>query len=108
MEKYIEAVERHLSDLEFTSPGLCPGCTECMSAFGYESEESFEEDISSGKIFDEGSFSWHSCQSCGSSVGGERFAAHGVNENGEIIHFDVCQDCLFYLANGDLPETWEE
>jgi hypothetical protein len=63
---------------------------------------------------DEGSFSWSSCDACGSSLGGTRHAAHGLispkkfHKRTEVIHLDVCTDCLFYTANGDLPEGGEE
>lgn len=62
------------------------------------------------EIGDEGSFSWSSCDACGSSLGGNRHAAHGLispkkyARRTEVIHLDVCTDCLFYTANGDLPE----
>jgi hypothetical protein len=56
---------------------------------------------------DEGGFSWQSCECCGSSLGGTRYAAHGRDSDGNILHFDVCSDCLEYIANGDEPEAWE-
>jgi hypothetical protein len=62
------------------------------------------------EVGDEGSFSWSSCDACGSSLGGTRHAAHGLispkkyAKRTEVIHLDVCTDCLFYTANGDLPE----
>lgn len=58
---------------------------------------------------DEGSFSWSDCDTCGSHLGGDRHAAHGLvspkkyARRTELIHLDVCTDCLFFIANGDLP-----
>lgn len=61
------------------------------------------EKVSREVYIDEGGFSWHNCDCCGNPLGGDRFAAHGIDENEELLHYDVCCDCLFYLANGDLP-----
>jgi len=67
--------------------------------------EEFEEQWSSGRVFSEGSFSWAGCGICGSRLGGTVEPWHGVDSNGEIMHFDdACVDCVCYLANGDLPE----
>jgi hypothetical protein len=65
-----------------------------------------------GQIADEGHFSWHSCDSCGSALGGDRHTAHafqtGQNPADDTIHhIAICADCLFYHANGDIPEDWE-
>ena len=85
------------------SPGLCGGCPDCQSAYGLEEEE-LTRAYENGEICDEGGFSWHDCELCGSPLGGDRYAAHGHDSNGEIMHYDICTDCLFYIANGDLPE----
>jgi len=63
--------------LSYISTGKCPDCTECP-----ESEE------------DEGFFSWGPCDGCGSDLGGTRYAAHGRDSEGNIVHLDVCEDCL--------------
>lgn len=58
---------------------------------------------------DEGGFSWRDCDTCGSSLGGNRYAAHGLvspkryARRTELLHLDVCTDCLVFIANGDLP-----
>jgi hypothetical protein len=62
---------------------------------------------------DEGSFSWSDCDGCGSSLGGNRYAAHGLvapkryHKRTMLIHLDVCVDCLCFIANGDLPDSPE-
>ena len=63
--------------------------------------------IETGELADEPHFSWSPCESCGSSLGGNRYAAHSTDADGNISHWDICEDCLFYFANGDLPENWE-
>ena len=105
MSKYTKSVEDGLAGLEFVSSGICPSCETCMSDFGYTDPELFETDWSSGKIFDEGHFSWHSCECCGSTLGGTRYVGHGVDSNGDINHFEICEDCVVYLAYGDEPEN---
>ena len=42
----------------------------------------------------------------GSRLGGDRHAAHGLDQNGDLVHMDVCIDCLLFLANGDEPSDW--
>jgi len=84
-------------------PGICGACESCQSAYGL-GEDELTEGVEDGTIPDEGGFSWQSCEVCGSSLGGDRYAAHGIAANGDILHYDICCDCLEYLANGDIPE----
>jgi hypothetical protein len=82
--------------------------------FGTEAEcaihaqKCFQAAWESGKICDEGSFSWSSCGICNSRLGGDRFDWHGLDDlTGTLYHFDdACVDCVLYLANGDEPESW--
>ena len=57
----------------------------------------------------EASFSWVQCDSCGSSLGGDRLPATGgwTAKDGtiETIDLDICVDCAMFHANGDTPET---
>lgn len=70
--------------------------------------EAFKEAVSCEEIYDEGSFSWSGCGICGSHLGGTLYSWHGVDSNGDIMHFDdACTDCVMYLANGDEPDEWE-
>ncbi len=53
-------------------------------------------------------FSWGQCDSCGSTLGGDRSEAHGSwRDNGEYVSIEmsICVDCMMFHANGDLPET---
>ena len=92
------------------NPGLTHKCETCYESWRYvfctmgETPPSLiEQAISDGTISDEGGLSWRPCETCGSTLGGNRFAAHGLTDKGDIIHYDICVDCLMYLANGDLP-----
>jgi hypothetical protein len=79
------------------------------------SDEQFEKYcsaiIATQDVIDEGSFSHCSCDSCGSGLGGTRYTAHGWTDKArelgfpvsELCHLDICEDCLQYHANGELP-----
>jgi len=103
MSKFTERVDRYLEGLEHVSTGDCPGCVDC----GLEDVTDANDCIDRIEIASEGSFSWSPCECCDSSLGGDRHPAHAVNPEGDILHLDVCQDCLMYLANGEEPEEGE-
>ena len=90
--------------LRTISPGICSQCEQCQSDYGLDEEEL---DSYCRTVGDEGGFSWQDCEGCRSTLGGDRFAAHGIGDNGDICHLDVCYDCLQYLANGRLYHNHE-
>ncbi len=100
------AVEAGLAGLTAVSPGICPGCETCRDELGYDSLAELEIAWENGEAPNEPHFSWRPCECCGSHLGGDREPAHGIDENGDIVHFSVCVDCVLYLANGDEPEDW--
>ena len=104
-EQYIETVEKSLSEYQYLSTGLCPGCAECAETYGQGLDaEEFEEAISTGQVFEEPWFSWNSCEICDTRLGGDRVSGHCVDADGEICHIDgICIDCACYIANGDVP-----
>lgn len=64
-------------------------------------------DVESARsMAEEGGFSHSSCDSCGSSLAGDRYPAH-YWAGGELRHDTVCVDCLMFHANGDVPDRWE-
>ena len=97
--EFVEQVEHFCEGLHIAS-GACPGCSDC----GLEDEADVEEI----QAQEEGGFSWSACDSCGSTLGGNRYPSHGTyrGEEGElrIIHLDVCVDCVMYHEYGTLPE----
>lgn len=94
--EFTERVAHNLEGVEFFSVGACPGCEECGLA------DVDDMDNPAYELAGESYFSWQDCDSCGSSLGGDRHPAHGFID-GELRHFQVCTDCLMYHANGDLP-----
>jgi hypothetical protein len=80
--------------LNFVSSGLCHDCEDCKNSFGYDSMDKFNVDVENGVIFDEGSFSWNTCDECNTNLGGSSFYAHGIDKNEDLNHFKICQDCL--------------
>lgn len=103
---YMRSFERMTRGLAHISVGLWGLCRECAAAFGMDQEE-FASKVESGEAFDEGGFSWQHCDTCGSGLGGMRYAAHAFDHKKSPVHLDVCGDCLNYIANGDEPESWE-
>lgn len=93
---YQKAVERNLSGLEFVSTGACPGCDECGLP-----KDAGEHEL---EIAGEPHFSWHACEACGSTLGGNRYPAHGRDKDGALIHFRICEDCLYFLNYGRLDD----
>jgi hypothetical protein len=98
---YVEAVERHLEGLEAVSPGPSPGCEDCLPC---EDPEEPGEDW--WDLANEASFSHAPCDACGTGMAGSRYPGHGLL-NDEVVHLSLCTDCVMFIANGVLPETWE-
>ena len=91
MSTYTDAVETNLTGLKAVSFGPC---------YGQDCCEDYDEHIGN-----EASFSWSSCGICGTSLGGNRYVWHWIDEDNELMHEDNgCTDCLVYISNGDEPE----
>jgi len=50
------------------------------------------------EVGDEGEFSWQPCELCHSTLGGQRYAAHALDSNDELIHLEICVDCVQNLG----------
>jgi hypothetical protein len=96
---YTERVSTRLHDIEPVWVGARCGCTDCGLADMTSPEDDEKRFASAGDL----GFSWYRCDACNRPHAGERFAAHGTLD-GEPVHLRVCTDCLFYIANGDIPE----
>lgn len=103
---YLAQFETHAGELQALSVGTYPDSNCDKGACEFHSEEAG----------DEGSFSWSNCDTCWSRLGGNRYAAHALIPldkpkdpsrplmGAEVLHLEVCTDCLIFIANGDLPE----
>ena len=93
-KKFIESVEYYCEGII-----VAVGCrgSECEYADGDENHQC------------ETHFSWSSCDSCGSTFGGDRVPATWYDpDTDEIYEMEICIDCAMFHANGELPETWEQ
>lgn len=64
---------------------------------------------------DRDEFSWRQCDTCGSTFGGARtrcvLTNPGTNKRGRrrrAIEVSSCDDCVFFAANGDVPDDWRQ
>jgi len=135
-KNFLENIEAALKGVHFFSVGARPGCNQCglddlteecpvCMGFGTMENEAvcwkclgdcyLERGPTNDEIdcAGESHFSWSPCDSCGSSLGGDRHPAHGViadtieearQKDRAIEHFNICTDCLMFHANGDLPD----
>jgi len=59
---------------------------------------------------DELGFSWDDCDLCG-GLAGDRHAVTALPdnpaENHDYVALSVCGDCLYFIANGDVPDFLE-
>ena len=105
-EQYQKRVKKELSTLECLNNGtvLCPDCGTWVEG---------ENCPDCGMDFDlmnEPSFSWSSCDCCGSSLGGDKYKAMGLIKNrsprrkNNWIEYSICVDCMYYIEYGQLDD----
>lgn len=83
------------------------------SGFNIEAELALLHDAIENRDEDhhcEASFSQEPCDSCGTTLHGDREEAWGITHsaNQEYIKLAICVDCVMFHANGDEPDDWEE
>jgi hypothetical protein len=50
-------------------------------------------------------FSWRPCECCGTHFGGNRESAAGYSPvTKKVYHYDICVDCVYYMAYGRLDD----
>lgn len=99
--EFVRAFERGIDGLLcFSAGSALPECEDC----GLGDISDANENLDAYDCASEPSFGWHPCEVCGSTLGGDRFPAHGFLDSGEIIHLSVCVDCVVYHANGEVPD----
>ena len=111
---FCNAADKACSETKYgISPGIAPCCSQCQSEYDKTSGE-LAHDLEHGNLADEPSFSHHSCECCGNGLGGNRYVAHALvqvksNDNPRKLqwlteHYEICEDCVLYIANGDVPD----
>lgn len=106
MSKFTDAIEHNWPGHTIAC-GAAACCDICLSAFGLDEERDLDKAQEQMYEQDEGHFSWEECDSCGSRLGGNRHYAHALPyDTDEIVHIEICTDCLMFHANGDEPEDW--
>jgi hypothetical protein len=75
---------------------------ENLSTGGNDSCDTCGVDSEGGGYFIAGDlpFSWSDCDSCGSTVAGQRYPAHGHifwMDSAQLCHFDICEDCAMAI-----------
>lgn len=103
---YLQEYQRCTDGIKHISTGIYSKCQGCQRQWGMGAAE-LEAACQADEVTDEGGFSGRRCEGCGSGLGGNRYAAHGFTDDNTVVHLDVCEDCLIYIANGDEPKNWE-
>lgn len=100
--EYEAAYEHGVDGLSAISSGACSSCRGCCDNYDYNDEtEEFQITLDPW-------FSKSACEVCGSRLGGNRSPLHGVDGYQDIIHLDVCDDCVYYTAYGRLDDLTME
>ncbi len=78
----------------FSSNSWIQECSECPHDATYDD----------GVCYDvEPYFSWHTCEICGSTLGGNRTDSHAYYVD-TLVHLRVCDDCVYYAEYGRLDD----
>jgi hypothetical protein len=114
MSDFQQSFEQHTKDFSFLYPGKAAVCGECLASNGVENTGEIDAMQQQLYELEEPHFSWSPCQACGSTLGGDRYVAHGditeksaqfhAGNTSELIHLHVCVDCIQYIANDELPQ----
>jgi hypothetical protein len=94
-----ERYEKHIADfiaaegLSFLSTGTEDRLDPAIHSEDYQGRESCDP-----------WFSWHPCECCGSPLGGSREYLYARNEANEIVQFEICVDCVYYVNYGRLDD----
>jgi len=106
MSEYSERVAHNLRGIDYVSTGANSRCLQCLDTAGLSANEA-ESRLERDGMFSEPGFSWSPCESCNSSLGGDREPAHGfalIQGKETLVHMDICIDCVFFLEYGHEPE----
>lgn len=97
-KQYMEEFDSR-ENIHFVSGGhaICP---ECKVDWGDDGDCSNPDCDANREAMDERWFSWRSCECCHSGLGGNRYKLSARSkEDGDILMYDVCEDCYVYWAS---------
>ena len=100
--------QTELSPFEQAVDHYCAGYTVAPGCRGIECEHADGDENHQCETY----FSRHQCDSCGSTLGGDRETATMIPldykaGDDTMIECEICVDCLVFWANGELPEVWQ-
>ena len=104
--KFLTAINHNWPDY-IINPGTWHACATCIP-----DQDISEDDIEGLQALDEGSFSCQECDSCNSTLGGDRFHAHAIHHEAfgpnakqpyNVHHIDICVDCLMVPRQRPAP-----
>lgn len=103
-QKYEERVEATFEQDELinmtTGHITCPDC-----GFVFFREDGEECGCGNTKeILDEPYFSWQLCELCGDQYGGNRYHATAYTHSGDILEYEICEDCAYYIEYNKLDD----
>jgi hypothetical protein len=76
---------------ENTGVANCAECEECEADY----------DESHGDPY----FSWHPCECCGGTLGGNRIDVLANCGDSEVREYAICEDCYYFAEYGRLDDT---
>lgn len=107
---FIDRRNRYAKQYSQINGGFSYACPTCLSLFGLKTEAEGRRAWENGtsQMREDTFFSNHRCETC-DGLPGDRYIAHGYSKSlKDWVHLEVCQDCVLYDANGDLPEEEED
>jgi len=107
MSKFTETINQHCEGIANINPGASAICPDCLCIYGVEDTDDIDDMQEQLYCLEEPAFSWRDCDTCGTSLGGDRQEAHGFDADNNVVHLDICCDCAAWFANGNEPENWE-
>ena len=102
--EYEESFKNGSKGFTAWSSGFCSGCQDCLDGQNICCSDKAEAMIERDEIVNEPNFSSQACDICGSHLGGDRYAAHALDDDNEIVHFEICTDCIYYMEYGQLDD----
>ena len=82
-------------------------CPYCGFDFTGGNGEEYEYECECGntkEILDEPYFSWRPCELCGDHDGGNRHHATAYTHSGDILEYEICEKCMYYIEYGELDD----